>query len=323
MILADKIIQLRKKAGWSQEELAEQLGVTRQSVSKWEGAQSIPDLNKILAMSQLFGVSVDYLVKDEIEAEEAIIPAEDTPANPARRVTMAEANEFLALRREASKNIALGVTLCILSPVLLLLPAAIWDTAPSITEHIRGTLVGIGLILLFVMVAAAVALFIKTGMKSGPYEFLEKEPIETEYGVDGMVKELKKQYAGTYTQKNVLGVCLCILSVVPLLGVVWTQNPFYIVLAVCLLLVIVAIGVYQFVSGGVIWESFQKLLQEGDYTPDAKRVNKNIGSVYWPVVVAVYLGYSFITNDWARSWVIWPVAGILWAAISAAASRKK
>ena len=40
MILADKIITLRKKAGWSQEELASQLGVTRQSVSKWEGAQS-------------------------------------------------------------------------------------------------------------------------------------------------------------------------------------------------------------------------------------------------------------------------------------------
>ena len=45
MILADKIIDLRKKAGWSQEELAEKLAVTRQSVSKWEGAQSIPDMD--------------------------------------------------------------------------------------------------------------------------------------------------------------------------------------------------------------------------------------------------------------------------------------
>ena len=54
MILADKIIVLRKKAGWSQEELAQQLGVTRQSVSKWEGAQSIPDLDKILQMSRIF-----------------------------------------------------------------------------------------------------------------------------------------------------------------------------------------------------------------------------------------------------------------------------
>ena len=44
MIFADKLIQLRKKAGWSQEELAEQMDVTRQSVSKWEGAQAIPDI---------------------------------------------------------------------------------------------------------------------------------------------------------------------------------------------------------------------------------------------------------------------------------------
>ena len=66
MILADKIIQLRKKNGWSQEELAEKLNVTRQSVSKWESAQSIPDLQKILQLSQIFEVSTDYLLKDEL-----------------------------------------------------------------------------------------------------------------------------------------------------------------------------------------------------------------------------------------------------------------
>ena len=70
MILADKIINLRKKNGWSQEELAEKLGVTRQSVSKYEGAQSIPDLDKILKLSEIFGVTTDYLIKDELEEEE-------------------------------------------------------------------------------------------------------------------------------------------------------------------------------------------------------------------------------------------------------------
>ena len=70
MIFADKVVQLRKKSGWSQEELAEKLNVTRQSVSKWEGAQSIPDLEKILQLAQIFGVSTDYLLKDELaEAE--------------------------------------------------------------------------------------------------------------------------------------------------------------------------------------------------------------------------------------------------------------
>ena len=70
MIFADKIIQLRKKNGWSQEELAEKVNVTRQSVSKWESAASIPDINKILELAKIFGVTTDYLLKDEMEMEE-------------------------------------------------------------------------------------------------------------------------------------------------------------------------------------------------------------------------------------------------------------
>ena len=70
MIFADKLIALRKKEGWSQEELAQQLNVSRQSVSKWEGAQSVPDLDKIVQLSRIFGVSTDYLLKDELEEQE-------------------------------------------------------------------------------------------------------------------------------------------------------------------------------------------------------------------------------------------------------------
>ena len=82
MILADKIIYLRKKCGWSQEELAEKMNVSRQSISKWEGAQTIPDLDKILQLSALFGVTTDYLLKDEIEDEELTNDASfDTTVN--------------------------------------------------------------------------------------------------------------------------------------------------------------------------------------------------------------------------------------------------
>ena len=73
MILADKIMTLRKKAGWSQEELAARLNVSRQSVSKWEGAQSIPDMDKVVQMSRLFGITTDFLLKDELEIEEWIL----------------------------------------------------------------------------------------------------------------------------------------------------------------------------------------------------------------------------------------------------------
>ena len=100
MILADKIIQLRKKNGWSQEELAEQMNVSRQAVCKWEGAQSIPDINKLIQLSKIFNVSIDYLLKDELEeveynlassAEEQIIDEQCEK----RFVSMQEANAFL------------------------------------------------------------------------------------------------------------------------------------------------------------------------------------------------------------------------------------
>ena len=96
MIFADKLILLRKKAGWSQEELAHRMDVTRQSVSKWEGMQAVPDLDKMIRLSELFGVSLDYLLKDEIEEVEDINSAnsansaDDTP--PLKRVTMPDKN---------------------------------------------------------------------------------------------------------------------------------------------------------------------------------------------------------------------------------------
>ena len=73
MILAEKIMEERKKNGWSQEELAEKLSVSRQAVSKWESAQSIPDLQRVIQLSEIFGVCTDYLFKDECETAQSIV----------------------------------------------------------------------------------------------------------------------------------------------------------------------------------------------------------------------------------------------------------
>lgn len=67
MNFAEKLIILRRKQGMSQEQLADRLGVTRQSVSKWESGASVPELAKLVAISEMFEVSMDYLVKDYIE----------------------------------------------------------------------------------------------------------------------------------------------------------------------------------------------------------------------------------------------------------------
>ena len=64
MALPEKLYTLRKKSGLSQEQLAEALNVSRQAISKWEGGSAMPESDKLLALSNYFGVSLDYLLKD-------------------------------------------------------------------------------------------------------------------------------------------------------------------------------------------------------------------------------------------------------------------
>lgn len=66
-MLSEKLYKLRKDSGFSQEQLAEQLGVSRQAVSKWESGTAIPESDKLIAISNYFGVSIDYLLKDDEE----------------------------------------------------------------------------------------------------------------------------------------------------------------------------------------------------------------------------------------------------------------
>ena len=320
MILADKIIELRKKEGWSQEELAEKLSVTRQSVSKWEGAQSIPDLDKVVQMSRLFGVTTDYLLKDELEESQ---PAECDAAPVLRRVTMAQASDYLALRRAAAPKMALATMLCVFSPIALIGLGGLSELSVSAFRITEGAAGGIGLCVLIVLVAIAVALFISCGNKAKEYEFLEKEPFETEYGVTGMVKERQKAFKPAYDRMNLTGTMLCILSVLPLFAAAFSGRDFLAVMAVCVLLALVGIGTYFFVYGGTVNGAMEKLLEEGDYTRQRKAKSRLVSTVsvcYWLVVTAVFLFYTFgpLGNGQARySWFIWAIAGVLYAAVLA------
>ena len=326
MILADKIIELRKKNGWSQEELAEKVGVSRQSVSKWEGALSVPDLDKILLMSQIFGVSTDYLLKDEF-GEPEYTETKNAPAaeeTPLRRVSREEAISFLDVKKQTAPKIALAVFLCIVSPIVLILMGGLsGEGLIAMSENAAGA---IGMITLFILVAIAVALFIICGAKTEKYEYLEKEPIELEYGVSGMVKERQSRMSEAHTRDTVLGICLCVLSAVPIFAGLFSENEAYAIIGICGLLLMVACGVAILVKGGILWESTRKLLQEGDYTVKEKENSKKsapIVSAYWLTVTAGYLAWSFWTGGWDRTWIVWPVAGVLFGAIMAIVSMIK
>lgn len=318
MILADKIINERKKNGWSQEELAGMLGVSRQSISKWEGAQAVPDLQKILKMAEIFGVSTDYLLKDELEPEntlpESYSSGTGSDTSPLRTVTLEEADEFLKLQEKRSSMTSLGVSLCIISPALLIFLTGLSDYNSRL-EHIS---VAAGLVALLVLVAIAVFLFISSSSKNQKYEFLEKDVFETAYGVTGMVKEKQKEYAQAHATRLSVGVMLCILSAVPLLSlsIIFEDKVYIITAAVSLLLLIAAAGVNLIVRTSIIAGGFQQLLQEKDYSAKRKREKAYLSpfeSIYWAVVLAGYLIWSFVTNRWGLTWIVWPIAAVLYA----------
>lgn len=319
MILADKIISLRKKEGWLQEELAQQLNVSRQSVSKWEGAQSVPDIEKILQMSRIFGVTTDFLLKDEMEFPEA---AEGGAEEPLRRVTMEEASAYLELRQEAAPKMAAATFLCVVSPVALLLLAAMSEFPRfHITENMAA---GVGLSALLLLVAAGVSIFLACAAKVKAFEFLEKENFETEYGVTGMVRERMKAFEPTYSRLNITGTVLCILAVVPLFATIcFGVSDLVYVAAVCLLLVIVGFGCVAFVYGGTVHAAMEKLLEEGDYTRTKKARTSLTGAVsvcYWLIATAVFLYCTFGPSgngNGRYTWYIWAIAGVLYGALMA------
>lgn len=317
MILADKIIELRKKHGMSQEELAEKLGVSRQSVSKWESAQSTPDLTRILEMSKVFGVTTDYLLKDEIDLTkpEAIsdIPAEDVhdeTVPPLTHVSMKEANDFLNKNNRHAFLTSLGTALCIVSVI----PPVLFDVFNN------SAIEDLSVVFMFLIIAAAVGLFIFSSMSMKTFDFLHKECLDTEYGVDGMVREKKEQYQPKHIMMIIIGVILLILSIIPpiVCGTI-SMNEFTDMLGTVLLFIFVTAGVFMIVQTSITNSGYEILLEEDRFSRDRKtshptpksNLAKNIVSSYWCIVTAIYLLYSFKSFNWGMSWIIWPVAAVL------------
>lgn len=337
MTLSEKIMYLRKREGWSQEELGDRLDVSRQSVSKWESGISVPDIDKIIRLSEIFGVSTDYLLKDVAEMAGYTDVPEETYEQPAysepylsgnddiRYVDGDEAEGYLCAVWQAAEHIALGVSLCIISPAGLFIMGALSDMG-RIGE---GASVGIGLAVLLLLVAGAVWLFISHGMSLERYEYLEKEPIYLESGLERKVRAEVEEYHAVFRRNITIGVVIIILGVIPLVATSVLERPVVLTATLCLLLLFAAVGVNLLVRSGMVHGAYQKLLQEGDYTPERKAVEKRfatLAGVYWCCVTAVYLGISFGMGNWHISWIIWPVAGVLFAAlhgIAEAAYKRK
>ncbi|MBR1592866.1 MAG: helix-turn-helix transcriptional regulator [Ruminococcus sp.] len=308
MILADKIIELRKKAGLSQEELAEKINVSRQAVSKWESMQSTPDINKILSLSQIFGVSTDYLLKDDVnDAEICIADDNDTTL---RKVSLSEANKFLSANTNHAFYLALGIALCIICAAPVIFVDALF---PALSD--------LSVIPMFMLVAAGVALIVLSNKIIRPFRYLGRENIETEYGVSGMIKEKKDSFTPIHIRDTIVGIVLCIMSVTApvIFEQIKSRSETFSEIGAALMLVIVAAGVFLIVRASATNKGYLKILEEEQYSRERKitrheKHETHIGEVmgiYWSITTALYLGISFAFHNFDVSWIIWAIAGIL------------
>ena len=228
-----------------------------------------------------------------------------------------DADRYLAEKKRNGLLIALGVSLCILSPVFAIL------TEGFHTINIDRA-VSFSIPILFFLVAVAVFLFIFAGMRLQRTEEIVTHPLDNS-ALRDRVKAQQSAFQTRFAIGIGVGVVLCILSVIPVIildGV--SANSFFSEnLAPALMLIIIAAGVFPFVCLGIEADSYKKLLDKEAYKNDthasktrSERAIEIAASIYWCLITAVYLLWSFATYDWGRSWIIWPVAGVLFGAIT-------
>ena len=142
MALSEKLYELRKKGGLSQEQLAERLGVSRQAVSKWESGKAVPESDTLISISEYFNVSLDYLMKEDDSAVSE--PIVDTANNQ-------QSNNIGREKR------ILGLIACIGGIICLIIWGLISVLMPSTSDQIGGssmiTIDGNGIFLLICLVA--------------------------------------------------------------------------------------------------------------------------------------------------------------------------
>ena len=147
-MLPERIYKFRRKSGLSQEQLAEKIGVSRQAISKWESGTSTPELEKLLALSECFHITLDELVREEIDNQ----IVNEIPQK-------IESNKVLK-----GIELKVGISLCLIGAICLILSGILMVTSPSAAEQLNDasmiTLNGSGVILVLCVLSMAIGLIL-------------------------------------------------------------------------------------------------------------------------------------------------------------------
>lgn len=291
MTFGEKLQGLRKQKGISQEELANQLNVSRQAVSKWENDAGFPEMEKMLMLGNIFQVSMDYLLKEDRLSSEA---------------QQAKEQGYYASREKVQglinhdKKDALGTAIAILLMIYSGLPILFLPHLEDELSIVSVLMIGFGIILLVML-----------GCKEDPYVRLRKEPLSFDQEVLKYWKQVHKVKGKIYTAMVIGGIALiiacCILAIFvdDVLHLESTLvDPYY--------LLMIGAAVYLFIYSAMMSDTYDMICENQKYVASRK---KGSDLYYYTIGIGalIYIGLGLIFGEiaWMSGWVIPAIFGVL------------
>lgn len=280
MKFSENLRILRKQKGYSQEQLAEKLNVSRQAVSKWESEQGLPEMEKILQLSDLFQCSLDVLMKEAIE-----------------ETSLKFKNEYDSLHNSVSCYATIGIGF-ILTGVDLQLLLSIYFKEGSTSEYIPNSI-----FMLFILIG--VIFFIIGGQKheafKKKYEVIPDD-LYTQNELDIFQQKFTKAIAS--------GVGIIIFGVISqlLLEGMFNDN-----IANVFFMLFICIGTCIIVYFGTQKEKYEIKERNKEKQSEIKN-NELIGVVCGCIMIIatiIYFIWSFVFNSWEISWIVFPIFGMM------------
>ena len=311
MTLSEKIMLLRNRAGLSQAELAEKLGVAKKTLLRWERGEAMPDIEKIVLLAEIFSVSTDSLLIDSIDPEKK---TDEVQSKPPRHVTLNEAEEYLKAKFRAAYMVAIATFIMMLSPGIMLVIMAL----PFRSDRLSTAL---GIAAFFLLATLSVSIYIYVHAKTARYDFVAGEDFSLEYGATDMLAKTEEKIMLSYAVRNTVGMVLCILSLVPLIiaALIPSASTLAVMISIAAALFIAGLGVVMFITSGIKRSALSALHDSmGAQKIYSKQLEDRINKGFWILVIGFYLLYSFVSGNWHLSWLIFIFALGISSFISAA-----
>ena len=295
-----KLKNIRKENGMSQEDLADRLGVSRQAVSKWENGQGFPETEKLMQISSLFNVSLDYLLKEEHEEASA---EEETGYYASREMV----EGFLLSKRQGAFYIGIGVAVIISSLVFPSIPGG-----------------SFGNVLLLLGAAAGIGILVAQGFRPKRYEKLETQPLAFD---SAFLKEFRNANAvrrKRYGLLIVLGIAAIIASFAAnvLVDSLTSAASEWVG---ALLPLVWAFSVFLFIYAGSALNAEGIIADNASHLKEMEDDKRNgwIWAAVMPLTTVAYLAIGFLWGAWHPGWLIFPVAMMTCVGITEWRNSKK